>query len=134
MSEENVEIVRRLWDAWERRDSEAALALCAPEIEVTSHTRLGTFFTRAYRGHAGVKRFFQEFIESFDDFYAHAADFTAAGPDVIAHVTYGGRGKESGATVERSHWMLYRLREGRIVSQDSYDSRDEALEAAGLSE
>jgi ketosteroid isomerase-like protein len=133
MSPENVEIVRRLWDAWERRDSEAALTLRASEIEVTSHTRVAIFLTGAYRGRAGVKRYFREFMESFDDFYAHATDFSAAGPNVIVHVTYGGRGKGSGAAVERSHWMLYRLREGRIVSQDSYDSRDEALEAAGLS-
>ena len=45
-----------------------------------------------------------------------------------------GRGRESGVTVDARFYEVYTLRDGRIVRADEFSERQEALEAAGLSE
>jgi ketosteroid isomerase-like protein len=67
VSRENVEIVNRVWEAWDRRDMEALFALYDPAIVWESHTgpiELGG----PYHGHEGVRHVFQEWLEPFETF------------------------------------------------------------------
>ena len=132
MSQENVEIVRSLWEAWDRRDADAIFPLYDPEVDVVPHSREGTFMSESYHGHDGVRRWIRDWMDAFDGFYFHADEYLNAGGCVLVHATQGGRGKGSGVTVERSLWFLYRLQRGRIVRIETYDSKAEALEAVGL--
>ena len=131
-----MEVVRRIWDAWERRDSDAAVALYHPEIEweQTANARGGPG-PGIHRGVEGIRRWFRDWLEAFDDYYAHAEEFIDAGENVVVRLRQGGRGKGSGVSVEMpAFWQVYRLRAGRVVRIEIYSDRSEALEAAGLPE
>jgi hypothetical protein len=58
----------------------------------------------------------------------------AEGDQVLASVTFRGRGKHSGITTSWDLWQLWRLRDGKAVRGQAFRSKEEALEAAGLSE
>ena len=137
MSQENVELVRAAWEAWERGDMEAVFSFYDPEI-VWDQSHTPTLeLSSLYHGHDGIKRFFREWLAAFDreSYYAHAEEFIDAGEAVVVRIRQGGRGKESGVEVEMpQYWQVYRLRDGRAVRIEVYDIEAEALEAAGLSE
>ena len=57
-----------------------------------------------------------------------------AGDSVVVRVRQSGRGKETGAQVENHAWQLFTLRNGKVVHCRGYDTKAQALEAAGLSE
>jgi ketosteroid isomerase-like protein len=100
MSEANVEIVRRVWEAWERRHTEAVFALYDPAIVWESHSDPiigGSPLDGLYHGHEGVRQFFREWRESFDVWDAHAETFIDAGDNVVVGYQTSGRGKASGA-------------------------------------
>jgi ketosteroid isomerase-like protein len=68
MSEENLEIVRRIWDADASRDAATILALYDPQVEWDmSQFPLGTLSRRAvYHGHEGLRDWFREWTEAWD--------------------------------------------------------------------
>ena len=57
-----------------------------------------------------------------------------AGDSVVVRVRQSGRGKETGAHVESDGWQVFTLRDGKVVHCRGYDTKAQALEAAGLSE
>ena len=134
MSQENVEIVRAAWEAWERRDMNALFALYAAEI-VWDQTRPEGDFAAVYHGHEAIKRFFRDWRAPFDSYYAHADDIVAAGDAVLVRCRQGGRGKQSGVEVEMPpYWQVYRLQGERIVRIEVYMNHTEALKAVGMKE
>jgi ketosteroid isomerase-like protein len=130
---ENVEIVRRAWEAWERRDWEPLYALYHPDI-VWDASAIEGPLAGIYRGHDGVRQYFSEWLESFEAHEARAEKFIEAGDDVIVGLRLKGRGKASGVEVEMARYNLYRIRDGLAVRVELYETEAEALEAAGLSE
>jgi ketosteroid isomerase-like protein len=137
MSQENVELVRRTWEAWERGDMEAVFALYDPDIVWDFSGAAGNVvLSDVYHGHDGVRRFFREWRDSFDSYYAHAEEFIDAGGDsVLVCARQGGRGKGSGVEIQMPrYWQIYRVREGRAVRVEVYSDQRVALEAAGLEE
>jgi ketosteroid isomerase-like protein len=134
MSRENVELVRAVWQAWERRDMDAIFAFYDPAI-VWYQTLPPVELSGVYHGHEGVKRFFRAWMSPFEHFYAHAEEFVDAGDAVVVRVRQGGRGKQSGAEVEMPpYWQVYRLVYGRAVRIEVYGDERGALEAVGLAE
>ena len=135
MSQENVDLVRAAWDAWERGDMEAIFAFYDPAI-VWDQTGFGAHeLSAVYHGHDGVRQFFREWLAPFESYYAHAEDFIDAGEAVVVRCRQGGRGKTSGAAVEMPpYWQVYRLRDGLVIRIEVYRVQAEALEAAGLRE
>ena len=138
MSAENVEIVRRILEAANRHDGSAALALYDPEV-VWDHTHgpirelMGG--PNVYYGHDGLRRWFGEFYEAWDDVQAEILELTDAGEQVISVTNYRARGGASGAVVEIAAMAgLWTLREGKVVRAAWFRTREKALEAAGLSE
>jgi ketosteroid isomerase-like protein len=133
MSEGNVEIVRRAWEAWERRDIQAMFGLVDPAIVWEMHG--GAIELRGlYHGHEGVGQLFQQWLESFeaDSYEAHAETFIDAVDNVVVGWRARARGKASGAEVEMSRWHVYRMRNGLALRVDVFETESEALEAAGL--
>ena len=132
MSEENVEIVRRAVEAFEREGLEGSLRHYDPEIEWST---TGAWIEAAtYRGHEGVRRYFGHLDDEFDDLRFEVEELIEAGDQVILTVRAGGRGKASGAAVELTMHAVCSLRDGMIVRMRNYADKAEALEAAGLSE
>ena len=132
MSQENVEIVRRGIDAWNRGDRDAVLAAYAPDVEW--HTT-GRFADRGvYRGAAGVERLMAEIDEDIEQLTFSVSEVRAVGDKVFIAVAAEGRGRQSKAGFEQRYWYVNTFRDGLIVRVDSYADRTQALEAAGLSE
>jgi ketosteroid isomerase-like protein len=138
MSEENVEIVRRVYDAAARRDAAAVLALYDPEVELDA-SRLGIAGYAGgrggvLRGHDGLRKFFREWHEAWGDVEYDYDELIDADEHVISVVTRHARGRASGAEVERPFALVWTLREGKVIRVVWFLTRAEALEAAGLSE
>ncbi|MEA2140153.1 MAG: uncharacterized protein QOC91_252 [Solirubrobacteraceae bacterium] len=135
MSQENLEIVRAAWEAWERGDMEAIFALYDPAI-VWDQTHYGAGeLSGVYHGHDGIKQFFRAWLAPFESYYAHAQEFVDAGEAVLVQIRQGGRGKQSGADVQMPPYLqVYRLRDGLAVRIEVYSERAAALKAVGLEE
>ncbi len=138
MSRENVEIVRRVLDAANRRDTMGTLDLYDPAL-VWDHTRgplrelMGG--GQVYHGHDGLRRWFQEVYEAWDDLEAHIVEMIDGGDLVISVIDYRGRGRVSGVQVEMTRMAgLWTVREGKVVRAAWFRTAEEALEAMGRQE
>jgi ketosteroid isomerase-like protein len=130
MSNENVEMVRSMYERWNRSGGVPVLELIDPRIEVDVVGGLGY---GTYRGHAGLSDVLEAFWGAFQDHRIEVEECLAAGDDVVVTAHYYGRGKTSGVEVDMRHWHVWTLRDGKAVRWRVLDTRAEALEAAGLS-
>jgi ketosteroid isomerase-like protein len=137
VSKENVEIVRRVYEAAARRDAATVLALYDPEVELDP-SRLGVAgfaggVGGVYRGHEGLRSFFREWHEAWGDIeYDFEELIDAGGEHVISVGTRRARGRASGAEVEGPFALVWTLREGKVVRVVWFLTRTKAVEAAGL--
>jgi ketosteroid isomerase-like protein len=137
MSQENVEIVRRVYDAAARGDTATVLALYDPEVEfdVARSPYRRVLGRDLYRGHEGLRVFFREYRDPWGNIEDDCEELIDAGEHVISVVTSRARGRASGAEVESTRQAgVWTIREGKIVRAVWFRTRAEALEAAGLSE
>jgi ketosteroid isomerase-like protein len=133
MSRENVEVVRRFFDAYNARDESAWLQLIAHDFRFES--AFAGFEGRAYEGPAGFARYFVDLDEAWSTFQVEPEAIRDAGPDrVIGYSRVHATGKGSGVAISPSITVVYRLRDGKIVELETFAGRAEAHEAVGLSE
>jgi ketosteroid isomerase-like protein len=132
MSQENVEIVRRWIDAFNRGDRDALLADFAPEAEWRTTGRFAD--AGVYRGRAGLEQFLAELHEDVEELRVSVSDLRASGDRVFVAGMGAGRGKRSKAPAEEPISYVVTVRNGRITRVQGFASRAEALVAAGLSE
>ena len=134
MSQENVEVVRAVWEAWERGDMTALFALYDPEI-VWDMTHAGGDLSAEHHGHEGVKTMFRAWTEPFDSYHAHAEEFIEVGEAVVVRLRQGGRGRQSGVEVEMPpYWQVYRVKDGLVSQIVVYLNEADALNAVELEE
>src|SRR5688572_2646388 len=136
MSQENVEMLRKAYEAFARGDVEAVLERLDPDVDWRPALApiLGV---DAVRGREAMRAFLTRdlFEEGFDQFRAEPLAFEDLGGDaVLVTARYVGRGEGSGIEIDQKVATLYRIRDGKAVSMRDYPTRAEALEAAGLSE
>ena len=137
MSQENVEIVGRVYEAVARGDTAAVIAAYDPEVEweFSGSPFRNTLKQVLYRGHDGIRSFIRErYDEAWENIEDHLDELIDAGDQVISVVTSQGRGLASGAEVRRTHAGVWTIQDGKISRVVWVGSRDEALEAAGLEE
>jgi ketosteroid isomerase-like protein len=132
MSEENVEVVRRLYEALNRGDLEGAIEMTDPNIRYDLSERV--FNPAVYQGHDGIRRFSAEVDEVWDEFRVEPLDFIDVGDKIIVSHLVHARGKGSGVDVELPSTSVYTLREGKVLAIRMYREHDQALEAARLKE
>ena len=137
MSEENVELVRRLYDAVAARDTDTVLSIYHSDV-VWDHTHnremAGLFGRTAFHGHAGVRRWSREFYAAWEKVDAELEDLIDAGDKVVVVLNYHGRGRVSGIEVAFKHMAgVLTIRDGQIVRADWYRDSNEALAAAVVS-
>jgi hypothetical protein len=133
MSEENVEIVRLAFEAYNRGDLDAAVADFAPECEYISSGALPGS-RGVWRGPEGYKQFVGWLRSEFEDARAEIDEVIDAGDSVLVSVTTRGRGRQSGAATTWSIWQVWTLQDGKIVRGQGFTNKEQAFEAAGLSE
>ncbi len=132
MSGENVEIVRRVMDAWNRRDLGAVMTLIEPDIEV--EVSIGSPIDGTYHGLQAGSGFLKELWSQFESYRSEMTECIPAGDQVFVGVLHVGTGKGSGAKVEMPGWQVWGFHSGKLISWRNLASRSEALEAAGLLE
>ena len=131
MSQENVEIVRASIDAFNRGDVDAAFKDVIPEFEYDQTRAVGLD-----RGMFNLEQFrslLATFTDSWESFTIGADELIDAGGDVVMPFTNVARGRDGIEVQARGIWV-WTLRGGSIVRACLYQDRQEALEAAGLSE
>jgi ketosteroid isomerase-like protein len=130
VSSENVDVVRRIYEADERGDTAAALDLLDPEIEVQYR---GQLIDKAatYHGHAGVRQLMESIRENFDEFHVEVEECIDHDEHVVVALHQRATGKASGAPVDIRIGQVWTLRNGRAVRWRIYRSKDEALAAVG---
>jgi ketosteroid isomerase-like protein len=132
MSEENVELARRGYEAFASADMETVLAGLDPAIEIRGPGEV--MGEESYYGHAGFLRYAERWLEAWDEYRVIPEEFLDAGDQVVVIYRAVGRGKGSGVAVERRNAHLWTFRDGRAVRLEIFATPEEALEAAGLSE
>ncbi len=130
MSQENVEIVRRAYDALSRRDFDTFSGLHDLHVELTQLRPEGATYT----GHDGVRKYWDELFDVFPDFNVEVDDIREVGDLILITARISGHGMGSDVPIEQPIWQLGELRAGRILWWRSFPSKSEALEAAGLRE
>jgi ketosteroid isomerase-like protein len=131
MSEENVEVVRRMYAAFDRGDGESALAAFDPDVVIDASHRVDG---RIGHGREEMATILAEWLGAWEDWREEVEDIRDVGDQVLVISTQRGRGKGSGVEFENRFGMLYELRDGAIVRWMVYDDPARALEAAGLRE
>ena len=137
MSQENVEIVRQLLAANRSGPEEAtidvAVRLTDPNLEFRS--RVSAVEGGTYRGHDGARRYFSDMADAWQEWRNDAEHVVEIDPDaVLIEIRFWGVGKGSGAVIELRSVILFVLSGGRVSQIHSYETKAQALEAAGLSE
>lgn len=133
MSRENVEVVRLGLAAWDgSADFETALHTFHEDVVTRRLPPLPD--ARTAKGREGLLDVIAEWLEDFDDFELWVEECIDAGDEVVVRVGERARGGSSGVPVEARFWLVYELRDGKVVRLDMYATEAQALEAVGLSE
>jgi ketosteroid isomerase-like protein len=132
MSEENVEIVRKAYEAFDHGDLTTLLAHFDPEV--VSYTASPLPDPMEHVGHEGILQWIDNWTGAFEEFEMEPTEYIDLGDKVIVCALQRATGAASGVPVEQTFWFLQVLRNGTIVRIGIHATEDQALEAAGLSE
>jgi ketosteroid isomerase-like protein len=135
MSQENVEVCKRVWEAVGiRRDTESALRYTDPEAELNSAI-IGGAEGNTYRGHDGIRQWIAESDAAFEELRPlEPVEYRDLGDRVLILGHFHARGRESGVEIDSPIAWLMTLRGGKLVRGEGFLNWADALEAAGLSE
>ena len=136
MSQENVEIVRGIYEAVARRDAAAPFAVYAEDIvwDVSNSRRATIMDSVAYHGHEGVRKFWEEAVSAFGTVDLDVDEVIDAGDRVVALIREHEIGRTSGVPVDTRHVAVWTLADGKVVRMQIFDDREQALKAVGQAE
>ena len=128
MSQENIEVVRTIYAAWNHGfagllDAEVEWVNPPDAVEGGTHTGTEAFATAA-----------NSVSDAFEGSHLEFEEFIDAGDRVVVLATLRGRGRGSGAQVERRQGYVWTIRDGKAIRFEWFTEQHQALEAAGLSE
>ena len=133
MSQENVELVRQGYEAWNRGDLEWQLDHIAPDHEFQT-AQLFPDTEAVYRGRRGWRQFWNTFREPWETLLVEVQRIEPIGEDrVLALYRFHGRGRD-GVEVALEYANLITIENGLATRNVAFADWDQALEAAGLSE
>jgi uncharacterized protein len=131
MSQQNVEIVRRGWEAFNRGDP-AFLADFAEDAEFEEDPAFPE--AGVFRGREEILAYIRGFQEQMRDHRFEVEEVRDLGDQVLALLRETARGASSGVHVDQRPAFLFQFRGGRISRMRAYLDRAKALEALGLEE
>jgi hypothetical protein len=132
VSRENVELVRSIYEAVNRRDWDAAFRDQAPDVEYMTPPRGPIAGT--YRGREELRGLWEELSTAFETRTYEPEEFIESGDQVVVVVKARMRPRGSSAEIELRKGNLWTIRDGMVVSMRMFAKPEEALEAAGLEE
>jgi hypothetical protein len=132
VSEQNVELHRRVVEALNARDVEALIALCDPNAEL--HSALAAVGGAVYHGHDGLRTWQREIDDAFEAIRAEPEAFFDLTGHTLAFYVQRVRGRHSGAEVAMPAAQVARWHNGLCVYFKVYARREDALRDLGVSE
>jgi ketosteroid isomerase-like protein len=137
MSQENVELIRRAFDAYNRGDMQGLLDVYHPDAawDFSTWGKVGWAGPNLYVGHEGIADFLSDWRSPFgEDTVATVERFVAAGDKVVALCHQHERGRGSSELVLMPFAQIYSFRDGKVAWVEVYSDPLQALGAVGLSE
>ena len=129
MSNDNLEIVQRGFDAFNEKGVEGIIPLIHSDFEATTPPSLASE-PDTYRGRDGIRRWFDSFDEVMDEIRWEPHRFREVGDRVVVEFTLRARGKTTGLDFGQDAVMVWEIRDGMARRLDLFQSLDEALVAA----
>jgi ketosteroid isomerase-like protein len=129
VSEQNLKLVRALFEAVDDGDLRAAGDFMHPDFEMSQlplHPEAGT-----YRGQRAARESIDAWTGTFEDFRWEAEEFIAAGDRIVVVVREVGRARGADVALDHRYGALFTIRDGRIARLQWFDDKDQALDAAG---
>jgi ketosteroid isomerase-like protein len=128
----NVELVRRLYEAFEAGDIDGMVALTGTEMEFFPQVTASVLKrTEPYRGHDGLRRYFEDAARVWRHLEIIPHEYRDLGDRVLVFGRVYARGEGGYISDSPAAW-LWRIEDGLITWGRVFTSRAEALEAAGL--
>jgi ketosteroid isomerase-like protein len=129
MSQENVELAHQAYQAFNRRDLAALLALVDPDAEAVPRLAAmeGTF-----HGHEGVHRWWNNLLAAWPDYQVEVVELRDLGHTTLGKIEVGGRAADSGIAVRQTAWHVWRWRRKKAVWFGFFPTEATALEAVRL--
>jgi mannose-6-phosphate isomerase-like protein (cupin superfamily)/ketosteroid isomerase-like protein len=132
-SPENVAVVKRGWDAWNRGDLDALFEVFDPAIEWDATRLEGWPEDDVYHGHAGVRRFLEGWRASWGRYESGVEELIDVGDDRVLVICWQrGYGVGSHVPVQMDWAQVCTVKGGRVCRLDAYSDRREAFAAVGL--
>jgi ketosteroid isomerase-like protein len=136
MSEENVELVRDLLDAFRRRDHEYAFQFYDPDIEWDSSrmTEWIPDIAGVYHGHDGVRTYWRRWLSAWKDLDFDVEEVLDGGDEIVVLVRNQRQwGRHSGIeTTMQPYALVFTVRDGMVTRWRNYPDQESGLKAAGL--
>jgi ketosteroid isomerase-like protein len=134
MSQEDIKTIRDAAAAFDRGDVDAWLEYLADDIDYRA-IEGAPDDPGPMHGKDAVRAYAQDWLEMFGEFRSEPVELIDAGEDrVIAVTKISGRAKLSGVETDLTYAALYTIRDGKVARGREYWTKEQALEAAGLSE
>ena len=130
MSQENVEVAKAFYDAYNARNSEALDGLLHPEAKITTLSARGGLGGDWSRG--ATRQYFEQLEEAWTGLRIEIEDYREVGERVVALGVARGAGTSSHVEVSSDFAAVLAVRDSRIVLVESYNNWHDALEAVGL--
>ena len=128
MTSSNLEIVERGFEAFNAEGIDGILPFIHRDFEATTPPELASE-PDTYRGHDGMRRWFDSFYEVMDEIRWDARDFREVGDRIVVEFTLRARGKTTGLAFGQEAVMVWELQDGKAIRLSLYPTLDEALSA-----
>jgi ketosteroid isomerase-like protein len=129
--DENVSLIRKVFDAFMRRDLEATLALMDPNVEFFAPTATLAHEGTSYLGHDGIRTYFADVERLWEELRVMPAEYRAEGDKVLVLGEIHARGAVGYLAESPAGW-LWKLANGKVTHGHVYTDPDEAVRDAGL--
>ena len=134
MSQENVELVKRSFELFLRGDPEAWIETLHPDVgwDISAHPLPDV--PNHGRGRDAFTDMMATYLSGWIDYSAELRELVEAGDEVISVLHETASMGETGVTLDRDLVQLWAVRNGRVIFLRVFQSKAEALEAAGFDE
>lgn len=127
---ERVELLKRAFEAASLLDYKEYFALLQPDVEVHDPSRPDPVSADGvYRGQDAVRRYFDDWMESFEEFRVVPREFTELGGKVLVRVHASGRARASGLEIQNERFYVFDFRDRKVAGWGIYEDEASAREA-----
>jgi ketosteroid isomerase-like protein len=133
MSQDDVEIVQQIFDAFNSEDIDLILSFTHSDFEVEVPADFSAE-PDTYRGHDGMRRYWESFRDAMEEIRFQPERLWDAGRAVVVVMHVTAKGRQTAIPVEQRLVGLWTICDGKAMRVRVYGSQSEALRAVGLTE